>query len=126
MQDGRKMSGGTSAQRMPSTPTERPAAELRVPALHRACLRARCSDGSRQRPMTRRGSAWELLQGETLLGTLTLQTVDQPCFYTKFEPAAAFEPLCALFAEEVRLLLAIDPDAEDWTAFDAIDEQIRG
>jgi len=70
-------------------------------------------------------TTWRLVQGETLLGTLAAKDVDQPFYRTTFEPTSAFEPLRPLFDEELRLMDAIDPDREDWTAWGAAYSRIE-
>ena len=69
-----------------------------------------------------RQEGWRLMQGETWLGTLTLERVNQPCFMTTFEPTDAFEATRPLFDEELRLAEAEDAD---WESVEPAYERIR-
>ena len=58
---------------------------------------------------------WELWQGETLIGTLTIFDQDMFWFSALFEPTAAFEPYRPTFDEGNRVRTADDADA--WAAW---------
>ncbi len=47
--------------------------------------------------------SWRLLKNEEELGVLTLDSVDQPFLYCRFEPLMAFEKWRALFERELEL-----------------------
>jgi hypothetical protein len=60
------------------------------------------------------------MEGQTVLGVLTVTDVDQPFILCSFQPTEEFEHHRSLFEERLRLV-----ENEDWSAFEAVDEQIR-
>lgn len=69
-----------------------------------------------------RQEGWRLMRGETLLGTLSLDGVNQPFFMTTFEPTDEFGAIRPLFDEELRLAEAEDAD---WESVEPAYERIR-
>jgi hypothetical protein len=71
----------------------------------------------------------ELVRGEALLGTIAVKPgeKDYPWYSGTFAPTEAFEPLRALFAEELELLQAntADDDAQ-WDAWEDVHAELHG
>jgi hypothetical protein len=64
---------------------------------------------------------WHLMQGEALLGILTLSYTDQPFYFCTFEPTASYQIAKPFFERELAFLNA--DDMESWeSAYDAIDK----
>ncbi len=66
---------------------------------------------------------WQLRRGDTLLGTLRVNSVDQPWFIGTFGATPAFEKVRPLFDEELRLLEA-ERNAFEQDAWEAAYERI--
>ena len=71
-------------------------------------------------------TSWLLVLGQTLLGVLTVTSVNQPFFLCSFQPTDEFDQYRLLFEERLRLAESVDPDNEDWSAVEVIHEQIQG
>jgi len=64
-------------------------------------------------------SEFLLKQNDKLLGTLRLQTIDQPYFHCRFEATEAFQLIKWFFDEELKLL-----NGEDFEVWDEFYNQI--
>lgn len=65
--------------------------------------------------MSEEPEMWELWQGETVIGRLTVYDEDMGWYSARFEPTAAFDPLRALFSEGEQIRTG--EDAERWQAW---------
>jgi hypothetical protein len=74
---------------------------------------------------SRMGATWRLYRDQELLGELVVTDPDQPWLNARFHATPAFETVRPLFAEELRLLDAIDDDYEAWeAAYDRIQDVV--
>jgi hypothetical protein len=70
------------------------------------------------------GEVWRLYRGEELVSELTVTEIDFPWLHARFMARPAFEPLTALFAEE--LALVDDDETDCWdAAYDRIRSVVR-
>lgn len=61
------------------------------------------------------------MRGDSILGVLTLKSIDQPILLCTFEPTGAFSEIQPLFDRELELLNADDMEAWD-EAYSRIDD----
>lgn len=65
--------------------------------------------------MSETAEIWELRQGETVIGRLTVYDEDMGWYSARFEPTPAFDPHRALFAEGA--VIRTGEDADRWQAW---------
>lgn len=70
--------------------------------------------------MSESAGIWELRQGETVIGRLTVYDEDMGWYSALFEPTPAFDPLRALFAEGAAIRTG--EDADHWQSWN---ERVR-